>query len=56
MTAVERLPAALARGIALAAQGFGEPRPVTAVGTRQLRRLTDRHAVVQMDAVNVLYR
>jgi uncharacterized protein YcaQ len=52
----ERLPAALARRIALAAQGFGEPRPETAAGTRQLRRMTERLAVVQIDSVNVLSR
>src|ERR671933_837232 len=42
--------------MALAAQGFAEPRPGGPADTRALRRLTSRLAVVQIDSVNVLSR
>ncbi len=52
----ERLSAAAARRIALAAQGFGRPRPATPPGTRQIRELVTRLGVLQLDSVNVFSR
>jgi uncharacterized protein YcaQ len=46
---------ALARRVALAAQGFGRPRPPV-VGTRQLNGLIDRLGLLQIDSVNVFER
>jgi uncharacterized protein YcaQ len=53
--APEIVSAAQARRIALAAQGFGRPRPAS-VGTRQLNGLLDRLKLLQIDSVNVFER
>jgi uncharacterized protein YcaQ len=50
------LTAGEARRIALAAQGFGTPRPDGEIGKRQLLKLIDRLGVVQIDSVNVVSR
>ncbi len=58
MSARERLSAAQARRLALAAQGFGRP-PATAdapAGTRQMGAMVDRLGLLQIDSVNVLER
>jgi len=45
-----------ARRIALAAQGFGDPRPTGAADRRHLRRVLGRTQLLQVDSVNVFER
>jgi uncharacterized protein YcaQ len=53
---VERLSLRTARRIALAAQGFAEPRPTGAVDRRRLQRVISRTGLLQVDSVNVFER
>ena len=53
---MDSLSVAQARRIALAATGFGDPRPTGAISVRNLRRVLERVALFQIDSVNVLQR
>jgi uncharacterized protein YcaQ len=50
------LSAAVARRIALAAQGFARGRPTRPPNAKQIRELVDRLGVLQLDSVNVFAR
>jgi uncharacterized protein YcaQ len=52
----ERISAARARRIALAAQGFARPRPAKPPGDALMRKTIDRLGLLQIDSVNVLVR
>ena len=52
----ETVSAPAARRIALAAQGFGVPRPDGAANTGHVKRVIDRLGLLQIDSVNVLAR
>lgn len=53
---MRRMPAATARRVALAAQGFCDPPPRGRVDARLLRRAIGRMKLLQLDAVNVVVR
>jgi uncharacterized protein YcaQ len=53
---LRKLTAAQARRTALAAQGFGSPRPSGTVDVRHVRRLFRDVSLVQIDSVNVAVR
>ena len=53
---VRKLSIASARRIALAAQGFGRPRPARPPSVNQIAALVERLGLLQLDSVNVFCR
>ncbi|MDT4938715.1 MAG: uncharacterized protein QOG80_2386, partial [Pseudonocardiales bacterium] len=53
---LERLTVAQTRRIALAAQGFADPRPSGRIDARHMRRALKQIALLQIDSVNVFAR
>ena len=56
MAATTTLGLATARRVALAAQGFAEPRPTARIDRRHLARSLRHMGLIQIDSVNVLVR